>query len=48
MFIQPESPKAMFIKAGDDPFVGLEINLLGHRLKSKYRRKNATEIALFC
>ena len=29
MFIKLESLKAMFIKVGGDPFVGLEINLLG-------------------
>lgn len=32
MFIKLESSKAVFIKVGSDPFVGLEINLLGPSL----------------
>lgn len=38
----------MFIKAGDDSFVGFEINLLGYRFKSKCRIKNVIEMVLFC
>lgn len=33
MFIKQESSKEMFTKVGGDPFVGLKIILLDHRLK---------------
>lgn len=49
MFIKLESSKAMFIKVGGDPFVGLKINLLGPSLLkvlSFYR--NGPEMVMFC